>query len=144
MENVIIVSADAHAVMPPDMWSHYLETRHNDSLPMLEKETKVFTGSLSLLNDLRLSPAYDIFDKEGLYQSGRWNGLWDADVRLREVDGEGVAAEFVYPGDFCASDLGFSTMNGRYERRSQLAERREGRRPADLCLTRSPLAIPVV
>lgn len=114
MENVIIVSADGHAVMPPDTWSHYLETRYHDSLPMLEKETKVFTGSLSLLNDMRLSPAYDIFDKEGLYQSGRWNGLWDADVRLQEMDREGVAAEFVYPGDFRASDLGFSTMNGTY------------------------------
>ena len=67
---------------------------------MLEKETKVFTGSLSLLNDMRLSPVYDIFDEEGLYQSGRWNGLWDADVRLQEMDREGVAAEFVYPGDF--------------------------------------------
>ena len=114
MEKVIIVSADGHAVMPPDTWSHYLEPRYHHLLPRLEQETAVFTGSLSLLNDLRLAPAYDVFDQEGRYQSGRWKGLWDADIRLEEMDREGVAAEFVYPGDFRASDLGFSTMNGAY------------------------------
>jgi predicted TIM-barrel fold metal-dependent hydrolase len=115
MEKVIIVSADGHAGMPPALWSEYLDDRHHEFLPAFHEETKVFGGSMALLNDLRLSPdQYDIFDKEGLYQSGRWNGLWDAEVRLQEMDREGVAAEFVYPGDFRAIDLGYNTMNGTY------------------------------
>jgi predicted TIM-barrel fold metal-dependent hydrolase len=70
---------------------------------------------MGLLNDLRLSPAsYAVFDKEGLYQSGRWQGLWDAAIREQEMDREGVAAELVYPGDFRAVDLGYNTMNGTY------------------------------
>jgi predicted TIM-barrel fold metal-dependent hydrolase len=115
MEKVIIVSADGHAGMPPARWSEYLDERYHDFLPAFHEETTVFSGSMSLLNDLRLSPdKYDIFDKEGLYQSGRWQGLWDPEVRLEEMDREGVAAEFVYPGDFRAIDLGYNTMNGTY------------------------------
>jgi predicted TIM-barrel fold metal-dependent hydrolase len=115
MAKVIVVSADGHAVMPPAVWSEYLEPRYHDFLPALQEETKIFTGAMSLLNDMKLSPdTYDVFDRDGRYQSGRWQGLWDADVRLQEMDREGVTAEFVYPGDFRASDLGFSTMNGSY------------------------------
>jgi hypothetical protein len=80
MDEVIIVSADGHAGMPPALWSTYLEERYHDHLPALQEEAEVFGGSMGLLNDLRLSPdACKVFDKEGLYQSGRWNGLWDAE-----------------------------------------------------------------
>jgi predicted TIM-barrel fold metal-dependent hydrolase len=115
MSNVIIVSSDGHAVMPPSLWSDYLEKRYHEHLPRLREETDVFTRSMKLLNDLRLSPeACEVFDREHAYRSGRWKGLWDADVRLAEMDREGVAAELVYTGDFRASDLFHSTMNGTY------------------------------
>ena len=115
MDEVIIVSADGHAGMPPAQWSEYLEERYHGYLPALHEEAEVFGGSMGLLNDLRLSPdTYEVFDREGLYQSGRWKGLWDAEVRLQEMDREGVAAELVYPGDFRAVDLGYNTMNGTY------------------------------
>lgn len=115
MENVIIVSADGHAGMPPELWSEYLDERFHDFLPALQEETSVFGGSMSLLNDLRLSPeTFDVFDADGRYRSGRWKGLWDAEVRLQEMDREGIAAELVYPGDFRAVDLGYNTMNGTY------------------------------
>src|SRR5262245_13210408 len=115
MEKLVIVSADGHAGMPPALWSQYLDERYHDFLPTLQEEAEVFGGSMGLLNDLRLSPAtYDVFDKDGLYQSGRWQGLWDASIREQEMDREGVAAELVYPGDFRAVDLGYNTMNGTY------------------------------
>jgi predicted TIM-barrel fold metal-dependent hydrolase len=114
-EKVIIVSADGHAGMQPDLWPQYLERRYHEHLPALREEAEVFGGSMSLLNDLRLSPeTYDVFDKDGRYQSGRWQGLWDAEVREQEMDREGVAAELVYSGDFRAVDLGYNTMNGTY------------------------------
>jgi predicted TIM-barrel fold metal-dependent hydrolase len=41
----------------------------------------------------------EVVDKEGAYRSGGTRGVWDADVRLSEMDREGIAAEFVYYGD---------------------------------------------
>jgi predicted TIM-barrel fold metal-dependent hydrolase len=115
MEKVIIVSADGHAGMPPALWSRYLDERYHDFLPTLHEEAEVFGGSMGLVNDLRLSPdACAVFDKDGRYRSGRWQGLWDAVIREEEMDREGVAAELVYPGDFRAVDLGYNTMNGTY------------------------------
>jgi predicted TIM-barrel fold metal-dependent hydrolase len=115
MEKVIIVSADGHAGMPPERWPEYLDERYHDFLPAFYEETRVFGDSMALLNDLRLSPdTYDVFDREGLYRAGRWQGLWDARIRLEEMDREGIAAELVYPGDFRAIDLGYNTMNATH------------------------------
>jgi predicted TIM-barrel fold metal-dependent hydrolase len=113
MDNVTIVSADSHAVMPPELWTTYLENPFHERLPQLREECQLFRDTMSLLNDTTLAPdLYDIFDKDHLYRSGRWSGLWDPQVRSEELDREGVAAEFVFHGDFRASELGFSPMNG--------------------------------
>jgi predicted TIM-barrel fold metal-dependent hydrolase len=55
-----------------------------------------------------------VFDGEGAYRAEGWRGAWDADVRLAEMNREGVAAEVVYHGFFRVSDLGFSVMNASY------------------------------
>ena len=115
MDKVILVSSDGHASMPPDVWSEYLEPRYHDLLPRLRQEHELFAKSMWLLNNLTLSPeACEVFDQERLYRSGRWEGLWDAAVRLAEMDREGVAAEVIYHGDFRAADLFHNTMNAAY------------------------------
>ena len=114
MEKVVFVSVDGHAVMPPERWQEFLEPEFQDHLPEVAKELDVFTKSMSLLNDLTLDAAADVFDQERAYRSGQWRGLWDADIRLAEMDREGVAAEFVFQGDFRAPELGFNTMNGTH------------------------------
>jgi predicted TIM-barrel fold metal-dependent hydrolase len=114
-DKVIFVSADGHAVMPADQWTHYLDEAFHDELPSLREEVEVMSGTMSLLNDMSLSSElYDVFDKDGLYQSGQWRGLYDPEVRLRELDREGVAAEFIFHGDFRFPEMGFSPMNGKH------------------------------
>jgi predicted TIM-barrel fold metal-dependent hydrolase len=115
MEKLIIVSSDGHAVMPPETWAKYLDPEYHLYLERLRNEKEMFTGSMTILNDARLSKeAQKVFDKEGAYGSGQWNGLWNREIRLQEMDREGVAAEFIFPGDFRASELFHSTMNGTY------------------------------
>jgi predicted TIM-barrel fold metal-dependent hydrolase len=115
VDQLIIVSSDGHAVMPPHTWAKYLAPEYHKYLDRLHNETKMFTGSMTILNDAMLSPAAQkVFDKEGAYGSGQWNGLWNREIRLKEMDREGVAAEFVFPGDFRASELFHSTMNATY------------------------------
>jgi predicted TIM-barrel fold metal-dependent hydrolase len=115
VDKVIFVSADGHAIMPADRWTEYLDPKFHDRLPALRDESKMFSETMGMLNDMALpSELYDVFDKDELYQSGRWSGLWDADVRLEQLDHDGVAAEFVFHGDFHASELGFSPTNGTH------------------------------
>ena len=67
-----------------------------------------------------------VFDAEGIWASGRWKGLWDLDIRMGEMDREGIAAELVYFGDFRTLDLFHNAMEG------QLPDRRRRRRGARL------------
>jgi predicted TIM-barrel fold metal-dependent hydrolase len=115
MTKLIVVSADGHTTMPPDLWPHYLETKYHRYLDRLRREDKLFSGSMKLLNDQMLTPeTIRIFDKDGAYSSGGWQGLWDLKTRLREMDREGIAAEFVFHADFRAIDLFYGTENAPY------------------------------
>jgi predicted TIM-barrel fold metal-dependent hydrolase len=111
---VSIVSVDGHAVMPSERWPDYLETRFHDYLPALRAENEINRRAMFPLNDMLLAPALEVFDREGAYRAEGWRGAWDADVRLAEMDREGIAAEVVYHGFFRVSDPGFSVMNATY------------------------------
>jgi predicted TIM-barrel fold metal-dependent hydrolase len=115
MDRAIVVSADGHASMPPQYWSEYLESGYHEYLPQLIAENEISTKVLWLLNNLMLTDeAAAVFDEDGVYRAERWAGLWDRDVRLAEMDREGVAAEMVYFGDFRTQDPFFNVMNGYY------------------------------
>jgi predicted TIM-barrel fold metal-dependent hydrolase len=115
MEPVMVISADGHASMPPELWEEYLEPAAHQYLPQLREEHDVSTKALWLLNNLILSEdTRNVYDHDGVYAAGRWSGMWDLDVRLEEMDREGVAAELVYFGDFRTQDLFFNVMNGHY------------------------------
>ena len=58
--------------------------------------------------------AQDVYDEEHAYRDGGWEGAWNADIRLAQMDREGVAAELVYHGFFRIADLGFSVMSNTY------------------------------
>jgi predicted TIM-barrel fold metal-dependent hydrolase len=114
-DKVLFISADGHAVMPADQWVEYLPEEFHEELPSLHREIEVMSDTMTLLNDLSLPESmYDVWDKEGLYQSGEWKGLYDPQVRLRELDREGVTAEFIFNGDFRFPELGHNPMNGKH------------------------------
>jgi predicted TIM-barrel fold metal-dependent hydrolase len=114
VRRVSIVSVDGHAVMPEDAWPGYLEKRFHEHLPALRAENGINRRAMFPLNDMLMVPALELFDAEGAYRAEGWRGAWDADVRLAEMDREGVAAEVVYHGFFRVSDPGFSVMNASY------------------------------
>jgi predicted TIM-barrel fold metal-dependent hydrolase len=118
---MLIVSADGHAVMPEALWSQYLEEEFHEYLPRLSDENRRFTAAMVPMNDYDLmyegvveGSHYDVFDPDGIYRSGRWAGAWDRDIRLAEMDREGVAAEFVFNGYYRATDLFFNVSNTVY------------------------------
>jgi predicted TIM-barrel fold metal-dependent hydrolase len=115
MDPVIMVSADSHASMPPALWEEYLEPEFHEHLPRLRVENEVYSDTFwTYNNNLLNEDAVKVFDREGRYAAGNWKGLWDRDIRIAEMDREGVAAEFVFYGDFRTSDLFINVMNGAY------------------------------
>jgi predicted TIM-barrel fold metal-dependent hydrolase len=121
VERLLVISADGHAVMPEALWPEYLEAEFHEYLPRLREENRRFRSAMLPLNDYDLiyegvldGSHYEVFDGEGLYRAGRWAGAWDRDIRLAEMDREGVAAEFVFNGYYRETDLFFNVSNTVY------------------------------
>jgi hypothetical protein len=114
VENLIITSSDGHAVIPPKLWAEYLEKPYHKYLTRLHEDRDLFSGSMAILGKTR-TPDHErpVFDAEGVFDHGQW-GLWDHDIRIAQMDREGVAAELCIPGDFRAIDLFWNTTNACY------------------------------
>jgi predicted TIM-barrel fold metal-dependent hydrolase len=98
VSKLIVVSGDSHAVPPPDDWTDYVEARYHYLLPAMNEDNERYRQLLGLFADF--SPqVLSVMDTDGIWAGGGYLGCWDCDVRLAEMDREGVAAEFVYPGD---------------------------------------------
>jgi predicted TIM-barrel fold metal-dependent hydrolase len=115
MEKLIMISADGHAVMPPELWTTFLEPKFHTYLDRLEKEGGLYSRMMQALMDMR-TPAEMLrsFDKLDSRGTGKWRGVWDLETRLAEMDREGVAAEFVFHGDHHAGDMFYSVFSGTY------------------------------
>jgi predicted TIM-barrel fold metal-dependent hydrolase len=112
-ERLTIVSVDSHAIAPPEAWERYVETRFHEYLPQLRAEHEIFTSCMGPLNGY-VQNQTEAYDVDGAFGSGGVDGLWDADVRIREMDREGVAAEVVYTGDPRAADLFHAPLSQAY------------------------------
>jgi predicted TIM-barrel fold metal-dependent hydrolase len=116
-DRLLIVSVDSHAQMPPEAWPKYLEARYHDELPGLREENEIYTGLMGTLSTRVQGPAtFPVFDADRAVQDGGFYGIWDADVRLREMDREGIAGEFVYFGDHRAVAMFFNIFNRPHSR----------------------------
>ena len=111
MERLTVVSVDSHAQMPPELWTEYLDRRYHDLLPGLRKEQQDYSSIIGLGFDATHNQQLHVFDHDGVYGAGQWRGLWDLDVRLQEMDREGVAGEFVNNGDGRVVALFFESGN---------------------------------
>jgi predicted TIM-barrel fold metal-dependent hydrolase len=98
VDELVIVSVDGHAQMPQELWPEYLEAEHHHLLPGLQEEQDLYWSVNELVFD-RAYPDPELFDGDGVYRAGNWKGLYDVDVRLAEMDREGIAAEFINSGD---------------------------------------------
>jgi predicted TIM-barrel fold metal-dependent hydrolase len=109
MEKLLIVSSDSHAAMPSDLWTTYFEKRYHEHLPQIRYESDLYTGSVIPLSKMAMSRA-DIAE-EHFSASGGYRGVYDLDVRLQQMDREGIAAELVYHGDARVGDLAHNVTN---------------------------------
>ena len=97
-DELIVVSGDSHAVPPPEVWPQYIEAEYHSLLPAMHEDNARYRQLLGIFADF--SPeVLAVIDVDGAWAGGGYLGCWDRDVRLAQMDREGVAAEMVYPGD---------------------------------------------
>jgi predicted TIM-barrel fold metal-dependent hydrolase len=98
MSKLILVSADSHAVAPPEAWPIYLDKDYHHLLPEMLEDNRQHVELRARFASFG-PEVLEVLDTDGRWAAGGYLGVWDADRRLAEMDREGVAAEFVYGGD---------------------------------------------
>jgi predicted TIM-barrel fold metal-dependent hydrolase len=102
MSNYMIISSDCHAGPPPERYREYME-------PKYQERYDEFLAQLSVTREA-MNSAQSRFREKFLAKTGD-GGLracWDPDLREKELDNEGVAAEVVFPD---ADVLGIGTIS---------------------------------
>ena len=98
MSKILMVSSDGHAAPPMAEFRPYVESKYHSQFDeYLEFYTTMTGGS-------RVSPPAEFFDKAEIdpylaymVNSGAIDGEFDVDRRLKEVGGQGVAVETLFP-----------------------------------------------
>ncbi len=92
MDRYLIVSTDGHAGLPMEGYRDYLDSKYHrafdEALPEQQRKTRKAEESF-LISDFNDKWRESITD--GL------TGAWDGAVRNRVIDGDGVAAEVLFP-----------------------------------------------
>ena len=117
MDQLIVVSMDSHAQAPPAAWPEYLEARYHEYLPQLHEDNVVYNAVMTALAEQRVQTPENVavYDTEHAYRDGGYLGVWDRDLRLREMDREGIAAEFLYQGDHRATSMFNNVFSRKYD-----------------------------
>ena len=92
MDRYLVISSDCHAGLPNAEYRPYLEPQYRDRLDayLAEREELMAAQRISVDNE-DFVKAWDEEAGEGL------NGGWDVARRDKELDGDGVAGEIIFP-----------------------------------------------
>lgn len=92
MDRYLIVSTDGHAGLPMEGYRDYLDKKYqrafDEALPIQKAMTREFEEQLLLT---------DFNDKWRKETASGLAGAWDGAVRNQVIDGDGVAAEVLFP-----------------------------------------------
>jgi predicted TIM-barrel fold metal-dependent hydrolase len=114
-DRLTIVSLDGHAQPPPDVWPKYLAKKYHEHLPAINEENRLFQTIMKHFTDRTHDASnLEVFDLDRAIRNGGFKGLWDRDIRIAEMDREGIAAEFIHSGDNRACGLFFQSSNTDY------------------------------
>ena len=111
MSKVMIVSGDGHATPLVPTIAKYLDKEYRVHLDGLIREDAAYIASAAT----RARPprlTLDLFDDRGLVRSGGEFGSVDADIRVEQMDAEGITAEIVHIGTQHAQIPFFGVTNG--------------------------------
>jgi predicted TIM-barrel fold metal-dependent hydrolase len=94
---VTMVSADSHVSLPPKMYKHYLDSKYHNSWSGYLDDVAIINKVVELTGYPAPEDALAIYDKRGVVSAAGEVGYFDPVWRLRHVEAEGIAAEFLHP-----------------------------------------------
>lgn len=92
-----MVSADSHVSLPPKMYKHYVESKYHDSWSGYLDDVAIINKVVELTGYPAPEDALEVYDKRGVVSGAGEVGYFDPVWRLRHVEAEGIAAEFLHP-----------------------------------------------
>ena len=109
-QRLVMVSADSHAAIPPDMWEEYVDAEYRHLLPALREESTDYLRALSVISEYP-PELMEVLDDQGVIRAGGRSGASYRDRRIQEMNREGIAAEIVYEHDASVVPLWMSQSN---------------------------------
>jgi predicted TIM-barrel fold metal-dependent hydrolase len=90
-DNYALISTDTHAGLPPEQYREYIEPKYRQAFD----DAAQLSASLVLDRDdhEKFLAAWN----SEIGDHGGMEGAWDPTVRTKEMDGEGVVAEVIFP-----------------------------------------------
>ena len=100
-----LIDADCHILEPPDIWDNWLPERYQDKAPKLVKDADggdAWQHAVSNEPDpigLTATPGmpFDQFRWTGVTYDEARAGCYNGAERIKDMDADGVDAEFLYP-----------------------------------------------
>ncbi|MEE2673255.1 MAG: amidohydrolase family protein [Myxococcota bacterium] len=92
MDRYLVISSDCHAGLPPERYRDYLDPQYREAfdvaLPIQIEATQ------------QAAKKFLVADINAEWRKGHEDlliGAWDHDARIKMLDGDGIAAEVIYP-----------------------------------------------
>ena len=92
MDRYLVISSDCHAGLPPEQYRDYVDPQYRDAfdvaLPIQIEATE------------QAAKKFLVADINAEWRSGvetELTGAWDHEQRIKVLDGDGIAAEIIYP-----------------------------------------------
>jgi predicted TIM-barrel fold metal-dependent hydrolase len=144
---VTIVSADSHVCLPPTMYKEYLDPKYQSSWGDYLDDVAIINKVVELTGYPAPEDALEIYDTRGAVSAAGEVGYFDPVWRLRQVEVEGVAAEFLHP----FGPIGFvpfvDVQNSRHSHELRLAGARAHNRFLEDFCSEAPgrlLGVPLI
>jgi predicted TIM-barrel fold metal-dependent hydrolase len=111
VERLTVVSGDGHAGAPIEAYRPYLPAKYHDALDELAAgEARTYLTAVAEPSK-PLPEVLAVYDHRHVVAGDGADGSFDIDIRLRELDAEGVAAEIVHSGTQISPPLWYGIVN---------------------------------
>src|SRR6516225_8977873 len=95
LKPVTMVSADSHVSLPPKMYKEYLDSKYHDAWSGYLDDVGIINKVVDLTGYPPPEDSLEVYDKRGVVSAAGEVGYFDPVWRLRHVEAEGIAAEFL-------------------------------------------------
>lgn len=97
LKPVTMVSADSHVSLPPKMYKDYLDPKYHDAWGGYLDDVGIINKVVDLTGYPPPPESLEVYDKRGVVSAAGEVGYFDPVWRLRQVEAEGIVAEFLHP-----------------------------------------------